>query len=302
MRVTLIHNPQAGTQARTHLEDLLRMLRAEGHEVRYQSAREKGWSAALAEPADLVAVAGGDGTVARVAKRMGGSSRPVALLPFGTANNIARALGMAQLSLEELVRGWETGRRMRLDLGVASGPWGERVFIEGIGAGLFACAVPRVERSKTIDSIDRPDARVAYALQLLREDLRRCSPVAIRATLDGKDVSGEYVMFEALNLPYIGPNLHLAPDSRPGDGLLNLVVVREAERERLYENLKSWQKEKPRLAVLPTHRGKRLTIEWTGFPLHIDDKLWPGDDDPAPQPPATIDVRIEGAVEFLAPA
>lgn len=301
MRVTLIHNPGAGTREAAHLEKLLGLLRAQGHAVRYQSAGEDNWPAALAEPADLIAVAGGDGTVARVAKRMGGSSRPLAVLPSGTANNIARALGMAQTPLEELVRGWSEARHTRLDLGVASGPWGERVFIEGIGAGLFACAVPHVERSRTIEGIDRPDAKVAYALQLLREDLRQCLPVAIRATLDGKDVSGAYVMFEALNLPYIGPNLHLAPDSRPGDGRFNLVLVGEAERERLYENLKSWQKEKPRLAVLPTHRGEHLSIEWTGFPLHIDDELWPPESEARP-PDARIEVRVQGSVEVLAPA
>lgn len=302
MRVTLIHNPSAGSHGWEHLENLLRLLRAQGHEVRYQSAKDENWPAVLGEPADLVAVAGGDGTVARVAKRMGGSALPLALLPAGTANNIARALGMAHTPLEELVRGWKDGRRKRLDLGVACGPWGARTFIEGIGAGLFACAVPHLERSKTIESIDRPDAKVAYALQLLRDDLRQCARVPIRATLDGKDVSGEYVMFEALNLPYIGPNLHLAPDSRPGGGLLNLVLVGDAERERLYENLKSWQSEKPRLAVLPTHRGQRLTIEWTGFPLHIDDELWPPEGEAPPAPPARIEVRVQGSVEVLAPA
>ncbi len=300
MRVTLIHNPDAGAQRRTHREDLLRLLCAQGHEVRYQSAKGENWPVVLAEPADLVAVAGGDGTVARVAQRMGGSALPLALLPAGTANNIARALGMARTPLEELVRGWKDARRVRLDLGVASGPWGERVFIEGIGAGLFAYALPHVERSKAIEGIDRPDAKVAYALQLLRDDLRQCAPVAIGATLDGKDVSGTYVMFEALSLPYIGPNLYLAPDRRPGDGLLSLVLVGEAERERLYENLKSWQSDKPRLAVLPTHRGQRLIIEWTGFPLHIDDEVWPAEGE-APAPPGRIDVRLQGSVEVLVP-
>lgn len=300
MRVTLIHNPSAGGQ-RASRDELVRLLESEGHEVRYRSAKGGAWVAALAEPADLVAVAGGDGTVARVAKQMGGAGRPLAPLPCGTANNIARALGMAEVPLEQVVRGWKDARRVKLDLGIASGPWGRRAFVEGIGAGLFARALPHVDESGTIDNIDRPDARVAYALQLLREDLRRCPPVPVRATLDGDDLSGEYVMLEALSLPYVGPNLHLAPDSRPGDGWLNVVLVGPAERERLTEDLKSWQKEKPRLAVLPTRRGRRLVIEWTGFPLHIDDELWPEDGVAPPAPPAKIEVRLEGSVEMLAP-
>ncbi len=300
MRVVLIHNPSAGGQ-RAQRGELVRLLEREGHEVRYHSAKDADWPAAVAEPADLVAVAGGDGTVARVAKHMGGASRPLAPLPCGTANNIARALGMADVPLEQIVRGWKNARRVKLDLGVASGPWGRRAFVEGIGAGLFACAVPHVDESGTLDNIDRADARVAYALQLLREDLRRCPPVSIRARLDGHELSGEYVMFEALSLPYIGPNLHLAPDSRPGDGWLNVVLVGRAERERLTEDLKSWQKEKPRLAVLPTRRGRHLVIDWTGFALHIDDEIWPEEHGAPPRSPASIDVRLEGSVEMLAP-
>src|SRR5438105_1386072 len=300
MRVTLIHNPAAGEHAQD-VEKLLRLVRSRGHEVRYQSSKDDGWKKALDEPADLIAVAGGDGTVARVAKRVIGRGVPVAPLLSGTANNVSRALGMADRPRDELVESWEEARRIKLDVGIATGPWGERYFLEGIGAGLFACAVPHVDRSKTIDSIDRPDARVVYALQLLKEDLARCRPVAIKAAIDGKDVSGDYVMFEALTLPYIGPNLYLAPDSAPGDGHFNLVLVGEAERERLRNTLESWQKEKPRLAVLPTHRGKRLTLQWTGFPLHMDDKIWPDGKKPAPKPPARIDVRIGDAVEFLAP-
>lgn len=300
MRVTLIHNPSAGAQ-RAQRDDLVRLLQSEGHDVRYHAATDADWAAAIAEPGDLVAVAGGDGTVARVAKRMGGAVRPLAPLPCGTANNIARALGMRDMPLEQVVRGWKDGRRVKLDLGVARGPWGRRAFVEGIGAGLFACALPHVDDSGTMDNLDRPDARVAYALQLLREDLRRCPPVSIRATLDGHDLSGEYVMFEALSLPYVGPNLHLAPDSRPGDGWLSVVLVRHAERDRLTEDLKSWQQEKPRLAVLPTRRGRHLVVDWTGFPLHIDDEIWPGDAAAAPPSPAKIEAWLEGAVEMLAP-
>jgi diacylglycerol kinase family enzyme len=85
-------------------------------------------------------------------------------------------------------------------------------------------------------------------------------------------------MLEALNLRYVGPNMHLALDSSPGEGEFEVVLVTEDERERLVHYLESWQDNRERLAVLPSHRGKRLQIEWTGFPLHIDDKLYPKKD------------------------
>ncbi|HUF80130.1 MAG TPA: hypothetical protein VMN03_03270, partial [Burkholderiales bacterium] len=49
-------------------------------------------------------------------------------------------------------------------------------------------------------------------------------------------------------------------------------------------------------------RGKRLKIEWTGFTVHIDDKLWPKKGKKKPRPPSTIDLRVEPeAIEFLVP-
>jgi diacylglycerol kinase family enzyme len=109
------------------------------------------------------------------------------------------------------------------------------------------------------------------------------------------------LLLEAVNIPYVGSNLFLAPDSKPGDGHLEVVLVTEAERERLVKYLESWQENRERLAVLPSHRGKSLTLEWTGFELHIDDKLWPQKGERA-KPPARVQARLNGQVEFLVPA
>ena len=51
---------------------------------------------------------GGDGTVGRVTRRMVGRGVPITVLPSGTANNIARSLGLIERPFEELIRGWET--------------------------------------------------------------------------------------------------------------------------------------------------------------------------------------------------
>lgn len=132
---------------------------------------------------------------------------------------------------------------------------------------------------------------------------RRCPAIAFNASLDGKDISGRFLLLEAVNLLYVGPNLFLAPDGRPGDGQFDVVLVSEAERERLLEYLSKWQENRERLAVLPSHRGKRLRIEWTGFGLHVDDKLWPKKAEKKPRPPGRIEARIGGAaVEFLTAA
>ncbi len=297
MRVTLIHNPGAGRQGMTATA-LKKLLSSHGHEVRYRSQKEPGWKKALKKPADLVVVAGGDGTVARVARRMVCRGVPIALLPSGTANNIARTLGLVERPFKELVRGWEAARRVKLDVGTAAGPWGERYFVEGVGAGLFAGLLsnpvsPRLKKRK--------DAVEAGMRRLRREAAQR-EPLELAARLDGKNISGRYLLLEALNLCYVGPNLHLAHDKRPGDGELDVVLVSEDERERLLYYLEHWQDNRERLAVLPSRRGRHLEIEWTGFELHIDDKLKPAEDAKPKEIAGPVDVRLDGAtVEFLVP-
>jgi diacylglycerol kinase family enzyme len=300
VRITLIHNPGAGRQGRNGASKLEKLLRDAGHKVRYQSSKEDGWGDALKSPADLIVVAGGDGTVARVTKRMVGRGIPVALLPSGTANNIARTLGLLERPFEELMRGWENARRVKLDVGTAEGPWGERRFVEGVGVGLFASLLTR---PKKIGKRGRRTGDIVEgALRRLKDAAARCEPVELVAALDGKDISGRYLLLEALNLRYVGPNLFLAPDSQPGDGQFDVVLVTEAERARLVEYLEKWQDNRERLAVLPSRRGKRLQIEWTGFELHIDDKLRPKNSADPEEVAGLVEARMDGAaVEFLAP-
>ncbi|MCD6041544.1 MAG: diacylglycerol kinase catalytic region [Burkholderiales bacterium] len=301
MRVTLIHNPGAGKQGKDTAGRLVALLRDCGHEVRYQSSKDDGWDDVLDEPAELVAVAGGDGTIGRVATRLAGRGIPVAPLPSGPANNISRSLGVFERPFEELIRCWGEARRVKLDVCVAEGPWGKRAFVESIGAGLFARLLARGDGKRVAGmKSKKPAAKVDNALERLKTRAQRAKPIELRASIDGKDISGAYLLLEAVSIPYVGSNMFLAPDSAPGDGNLDVVLVSEAERARLVNYLETWQENRERLAVLPSQRGKHLTLAWTGFEIHIDDKLWPDKDD-KPEPPATIEVRVGAAVEFLLP-
>jgi diacylglycerol kinase family enzyme len=296
MRILLIRNPGAGGDQQAG--DLAALVRAQGHEVHEQSLGDEGWERALDTPVDLVAVAGGDGTLGRVAKQLAGRAMPIAPLPAGTANNISRALGLTGRPYEELVRGWAEARRVKLDIGELDGPWGRRYVMEGIGAGLFARAIPAVKSDQTMASTARADAKVAYALQMLKERIETSASVKVEAMLDDADVSGAYVMFEALLLPYVGPNLFLAPDSRLGDGRFELVMVGDEDRSRMLQYLASWQDEKPRLPLLRSRQGQRLQLRWSGYPIHIDGEIWPAEGEHAA--PGSIELRLSGLqVQFL---
>jgi diacylglycerol kinase family enzyme len=197
------------------------------------------------------------------------------------------------------VHALENARRVKLDVGTASGPWGARRFVEGVGAGLFA----ELLGSASDEGAQGGTASVESALRRLKTVAARCEPLEITAELDGRDISGRYLLMEALNIAYVGPNLHLAFESQPGGGDLDVVLVTAAERDRLLHYLEHWQDNRERLAVLPTLRGRALKIEWTGFALHIDDKLKPKPGAKAKKMAGLVEARLDGeSVEFLVPA
>lgn len=303
MRVTLIHNPGAGDDKQPTAGQLEVLIEEAGHKVRYESTKEKGWAKALKKETDLVVVAGGDGTVGKVARRLIGEKLPIAILPMGTANNISRTLGISNQSVTQLIPSWASARRLSFDAGIATGPWGERYFIEGVGAGLMVSSIPEVDENKTVEQLTDAGVKVTYAQQIFREHLEECPAIDIEGECDGKDMSGRYLLMELLNMAYIGPNLFLAPDIVRNDGELDLVLLAEKHRKKLQDHIKDWQEGKPWPPEFGARRCKRLKIEWTGFKLHIDDKIWPGDDEKKkPKPPATIDIKVEPkAITFLVP-
>lgn len=301
MRITLIHHPAAGDDDQPDGEALSRLLHKHGHTVRYQSADDEKWSAALDEPGDLIVVAGGDGTVGRIAKKLIGRDMPLAPLPLGTANNISRTLGLLDYTLDEIVAGWKDGERVPFDAGVANGPWGSRYFIEAFGIGLFACTIPAADRSKALANMADADAKLAYALGMLRDRLHNCPSHRLEMTLDGRALSGDYVLFEAMNMEFVGPNLHLAPDMDSDDGLLDVVLVTAAQRDELEQPLADWQQGELHRPDLTAYRAASITLEWTGYEVHIDDEPWPPKERDSPQT-AQIELKVvHDAIEFVAP-
>jgi diacylglycerol kinase family enzyme len=301
MQVTLIHNPRAGKGGNATTPDaVIAAIRAAGHTLTVVSDKDEGWARALDAPGDLVAVHGGDGTVGSVARRLIGRGVPLAVLAGGTANNIAMTLGTEELDVAAQARGWAGARRIAFDAGVAHGPFGARNLLEGLGLGLFAWAMRTAEAEKATPR--EPQARVAHALAMLTERVAAHPPTRVQATLDGNDVSGDYVVLEAMNTQFIGPNLFLAPDAHPGDGLLDLVTVDSDARNDFREQLASWKRGAIRPPPWPSRRGRHLVLHWGGYPLHLDDEAWPGERQRDPHEPLRIELTMrQAAIEFLVP-
>jgi diacylglycerol kinase family enzyme len=271
VRVTLFHNPAAGDNS-IGAEQLESILREAGYQVRYQSTR-KGWSSALDDPGELAIVAGGDGTVAKVAIALADSDVPLAILPFGTANNIGKALG-AFGDVRSMVAGWHGGATRRLDVGVVSGRFGEHRFIEAVGGGVFAELVRRGS-NEVEDASEMVGRETDRALQLLRGILEAAAPAPWEIVLDDYDLSGEYLAVEAMNIGFAGPNVPLATDAELDDGELDLVLLRAEDRERLLDYVTG--RVESASALMPSldvRRGRVVRmVPPRGWPIRIDDEL-----------------------------
>lgn len=272
------------------------MLSEAGYQTRYRTSWD-GWHESLQAPSDLVVVVGGDGTVGPVARALGGHDVPFTILPVGTANNIAKTFGIAGDG-RAAVAAWASTTPQPLDIWAVTAGEASARFVESMGAGPM---VPPIAASAWHTpptfvlggALDR--ARHTFCIALA------AAPVAhwtIEA--DGRDLSGEYLGLEAMNTRSVGPNLPFAPEADPGDGAIDLVLIRESDRGRLHDRLR-------RAAValspcpleLPSYRCRELRLAPPpGITIHADSLVWPSEDRPGTE----LHVRHVARSRIVAPA
>jgi diacylglycerol kinase family enzyme len=312
MRVTLIHNPKSGDDDHTG-EELAALMRHAGHQVAYYRSTGP-WRAAIDDDVELVAVAGGDGTVSAVAKATAGRGIPIGVLPMGTANNIAVWLGLSGIPPEELIAGWARASVTPFDIGVANGPWGTNRFLESVGVGLLAGMISEIDvgGSRYVNELNRRDARITAARDVLERVLRQSKAVRCELLLDEpaspkpgrrreRVISGDYLLVEVLNFGTAGPNLNLAPHAEGADGLLDVVVVEEHERTSLEQQLPATGADPLYAPARRVHQARRVVIRCEEPCLwHLDDELW---NDAGAGQSVEAEASVEGAaVTFLVPS
>ena len=260
MRVTLLHNPESG-ESHPSADELCSLIENAGHHVSYCSF-EDDWKRCLERESDLVAVAGGDGAVCNVLAELPGKGPPATIIPLGSANNIATALGLVHHTAEELVEGWSTAPRSRYDLGEPG------KFAESAGCGLFAAMLER--------GSDGPSGedKVEHGLHVLRELVEGAQAEPWRIELDGVERSGALLAVEAMLIGVTGPGVVLAPLADSSDGLFDVVLIGEEDRPELARYVADrLARRATRPPRLPLERAREVVIHPEGRPLRVDDDL-----------------------------
>lgn len=183
-------------------------------------------ASALRRGADVVIAAGGDGTVRAVAEALRDSGVPLALLPSGTGNLLARNLELPLGNLDSNVSTAFTGSDRTIDLGMveitrADGDSEEHAFLVMAGLGLDAKMI-----KNTNSTLKKAVGWLAYIDGITRS-LPELKPVRLTYRLDNgpaKSMSVHTIIVG--NCGLLPGGLLLLPDAKPDDGLLDIAALR----------------------------------------------------------------------------
>ena len=276
MKIALVHNPKAGNGT-FKVSEFVRQIESAGHKVLYVSIKEENWPQIFGELVDGVIIAGGDGSVSRIAPWLAARRLPFCILALGTANNCARGLGQMQTA-ERLIASIFSTPTRKIDLGLVTSPGGQRCFIESAGVGFFPRFMDEMRASQKKDgSKFRRVAhkRLADAKKYLWSMGKETPTFEGEILLDAEKISGELLLLEIANIGLIGPSLDLAPDADPSDGFLNVAWVRGEHRKEWLNYLKHLRTNGKASAPVEQRRCRQITFRRSDVLLHVDGKVFP---------------------------
>jgi len=230
IKARLIYNPVAGPwDARRALKRVRSYLGQHGWSVELHLTEKSGDASTLSRGAaqagfDVVVVAGGDGTVNEAVNGLVGTQTALGVLPVGTGNLWAKQLGTPTytlsnpLRLNEAAAGLAKGTIRSVDVGQVN----DRYFLCWAGIGLDAQVAtelePRPRHTKRLGMLPYVVATVLVA--------REFQGVRTRVYLDGSLVRGRTLLILVSNIQQYAGLLHISPDARMDDGLLDVFVFK----------------------------------------------------------------------------
>ena len=226
MNLTIIANPIAG-RGRAY-QSLQRYVRQWPHpDWQFELLPTRGPNHAgilarelLAHPPDLLAVCGGDGTMNEIATAVPEPPFPVALLPAGTANVLARELGLPLNPVRALKIALK-GNARKIDLGLL-GPGLRRRFLFVAGIGFDAYVVSQVR-----PALKSKLGIVAYAVAIL-ECLQKYHFPEFQVTAGGRTFTATSCL--VCNSKRYGGGLLFCPAADMHDGFLDVLILDRRSR------------------------------------------------------------------------
>lgn len=219
--IFIIANPSAGRGKAARIIRELQSARSGPQVAAILTTRAPGDEArctaeALAEGATTIVVVGGDGTFSKVAQRILDARSPCALavIPFGTGNDIAKTLGVFRAAPTEVLRLAATGNTTRIDVGRADGHY----FVNTCGFGFDSSVLEATQSVRFL----KGDALYIYSA-LAQLFSYRGVEVAIDGAIGPKTQT--MLLAIASNGRSLGGAFRIAPSASVTDGKLDFCIV-----------------------------------------------------------------------------
>ncbi|PWI57260.1 YegS/Rv2252/BmrU family lipid kinase [Sulfoacidibacillus thermotolerans] len=226
-RIRVIYNPTAGKEAfKQHLADVLAILEEEGgleascHATRGAGDATKAAIAAAQEGFSYVVACGGDGTVHEVVNGLAQCDqhkRPVlGIIPAGTTNDLARALGIP-FQIEHAAKIVARRRTMPLDLG--------QIGLDHYFVNIAACGRLAEITYDVPSKLKTVLGQLAYYMKSL-ERLPGLRPIHLHVQAGDVSYEGKAMLCLITNSRSVGGFEHIAPQALVYDGLLDVMIVK----------------------------------------------------------------------------
>lgn len=221
--LVLLNPRAAGGRARRLADPLRQWLAARAPEAVFAPADDIGRARELlrARPeGSRVVLVGGDGTVHGLLPELSARSLVLGLVPVGSGNDLAGALGLRGLAWDDALVRALRGPASRCDLGELSSAAGALPFASSLAAGFDAAIARRAgEGPQWLRGLPRYLWATLGELAALRR--RR-----LRVSVDGELVhEGDALFASCLNTPSYGAGMPAVPDACVDDGRLDLLVA-----------------------------------------------------------------------------
>ncbi|HEY5156929.1 MAG TPA: diacylglycerol kinase family protein [Anaerolineales bacterium] len=228
MRAKLIFNPSAGAARASPIDivDVIHEMQAwklvpEAYLVEPGCNLPGVVQDALTQGFRMFVVCGGDGTISAVARTLAGTHATLGIIPIGTQNNTALSLNIPN-DIPAAIAILRTGRRIKVDVGMATCGKISTPFLEACSVGLVSTLFP------SVDDIQHGNlAQIGNFLATLASS----PPAEIHLLLDDKQEIhnlGHVVLVS--NMPYIGFHYQLGTAASFKDGLLDVLFFADLSK------------------------------------------------------------------------
>jgi len=228
MRAKLIFNPSAGAARPTPIKimDVIHEMQAwklvpEAYLVEPGCDLPGVVQAALVEGFRMFVVCGGDGTISAVARSLAGTHATLGIIPIGTQNNTALSLNIPN-DIPAAIAILRTGRRIKVDVGMATCGKVSTPFLEACSIGLASSLFP------SVDDIQHGNlVQIGHFLATLASS----PPSEIHLLLeDKKEIHDLGHVVLVSNMPYIGLHYQVASIASFQDGLLDVLFFADLNK------------------------------------------------------------------------